>query len=79
MCECFQIGGPFIAEDPDCPIHGRNSDDGREVSERRLEALEVQIEALSITVDAMKAELHAWRTACADRKYDVLNDRVVTR
>ena len=22
MCECFQIGGPFIAEDPDCPEHG---------------------------------------------------------
>lgn len=22
MCECHQIGGPFIAEDPDCPIHG---------------------------------------------------------
>lgn len=23
MCQCFQIGGPFIAEDPHCPIHGR--------------------------------------------------------
>ena len=22
MCECYQIGGQFIAEDPDCPIHG---------------------------------------------------------
>lgn len=22
MCECYQIGGPFIAEDPDCPEHG---------------------------------------------------------
>lgn len=21
-CQCFQIGGPFIAEDPDCPVHG---------------------------------------------------------
>lgn len=21
-CQCFQIGGPFIAEDPDCPAHG---------------------------------------------------------
>ena len=21
-CECHQIGGPFIAEDPDCPAHG---------------------------------------------------------
>lgn len=21
MCECYQIGGRFIAEDPDCPVH----------------------------------------------------------
>lgn len=26
MCECYQIGGRFIAEDPDCPIHGHSSD-----------------------------------------------------
>lgn len=22
MCECYQVGGRFIAEDPECPIHG---------------------------------------------------------
>ena len=22
-CECYQVGGRFIAEDPDCPAHGR--------------------------------------------------------
>lgn len=22
MCDCYQIGGPWIAEDPDCPTHG---------------------------------------------------------
>lgn len=21
-CQCYQIGGPFIAEDPDCLVHG---------------------------------------------------------
>ena len=25
MCECYKIGGPFIAEDPDCPIHGHEA------------------------------------------------------
>lgn len=25
MCECYKIGGPFIAEDPDCPVHGRRA------------------------------------------------------
>jgi hypothetical protein len=24
QCQCYQVGGPFIAEDPDCPIHGAN-------------------------------------------------------
>jgi len=24
-CQCHQIGGPFIAEDPDCPAHGREA------------------------------------------------------
>ncbi len=24
-CQCHQIGGPFIAEDPDCPVHGREA------------------------------------------------------
>lgn len=24
-CECYQIGGRFIAEDPDCPAHGREA------------------------------------------------------
>lgn len=27
MCECHQIGGPFIAEDPQCPVHGAASQD----------------------------------------------------
>jgi len=21
-CECYVIGGPWIAEDPNCPVHG---------------------------------------------------------
>lgn len=30
MCECYQIGGPFIAEDPDCPVHGKEAQRRRE-------------------------------------------------
>jgi hypothetical protein len=25
-CLCFQVGGPFISEDPDCPIHGHSAE-----------------------------------------------------
>jgi len=32
-CDCYRIGGPFIAEDPDCPIHGREAQE-REKQER---------------------------------------------
>jgi hypothetical protein len=24
--QCFRIGGKFIAEDPDCPVHGRSKE-----------------------------------------------------
>lgn len=24
-CQCYQVGGPFIAEDPDCPAHGADA------------------------------------------------------
>lgn len=35
MCECYRIGGPWIAEDPSCPVHGSASQ-GRE---DRIEAI----------------------------------------
>lgn len=25
MCDCYKGGGPFIAEDPECPVHGAGS------------------------------------------------------
>lgn len=28
-CQCHQIGGPFIAEDPDCPAHGTAAQERR--------------------------------------------------
>lgn len=36
---CHEIGGPFIAENPECPIHGRDAveltDDEREFLEQQ--------------------------------------------
>lgn len=40
MCQCHQIGGPFIAEDPECPVHGRDaqrSESHREVIMSQLQ------------------------------------------
>lgn len=51
MCQCYQIDGPFIAEDPDCPLHGAGgandqiADLERQVAQlqRRIEQLESQL------------------------------------
>lgn len=53
-CECFQIGGPFIAEDPDCPAHGRFG------LRHDVERLEDQIEALRATLRIF-ADDASWR------------------
>jgi len=43
-CECNQIGGPFIAEDPDCPAHGVGGYASRlETAEARIAELESAI------------------------------------
>ena len=47
MCECYQIGGRFIAEDPDCPAHGT------EAQRRREEYDDAMAD--------MSRELDAWR------------------
>jgi hypothetical protein len=54
MCEnkCFQIGGPFIAEDPDCPVHGTAA----QAAERRAEE-----EAAQETQEQKLARLKAVR------------------
>lgn len=38
-CECYKIGGPFIAEDPDCPAHGVDG------YEKRISKLEAEMDA----------------------------------
>lgn len=39
-CECYKIGGRFIAEDPDCLVHGREAVEERERVEKRIRDLE---------------------------------------
>lgn len=46
MCECYQVGGRFIAEDPDCPIHGTEAQWRREELERERQSLEDRVEQL---------------------------------
>jgi hypothetical protein len=49
-CECYKIGGKFIAEDPDCPAHGTEA---RASEERMAQATAI----LKETVRAQTIEL----------------------
>ena len=37
MCECYKIGGRFIAEDPDCPVHGTYAQSVQRRNESQIE------------------------------------------
>lgn len=34
MCDCYRIGGPWIAEDPNCPTHGIEAQHRRAAASR---------------------------------------------
>ena len=55
-CECYQIGGPWIAEDPNCPAHGRGG------LQDELEEAEAVIEQLREEISALRAA-----AACHDK------------
>lgn len=53
MCDCYKIGGPWIAEDPDCPVHGteaqreqRDREDRDAAVNERLAQLEAEVAEL---------------------------------
>ena len=55
-CECYKIGGPFIAEDPNCPTHGREAQEReaeREALEERVSSLEEQVRELQALVRSL--------------------------
>lgn len=54
MCECYQIGGRFIAEDPDCPVHGYAAVREREEQERSDQAMQEEIVDLRRRVDLLE-------------------------
>ena len=55
-CECYKVGGPFIAEDPECPEHGYAAQRQNDIAQQDREALE--------------EELCAWREMFPDFSWD---------
>lgn len=50
-CECYKIGGPFIAEDPDCPVHGTEAQWRLEQDEQERQTLKDRIAKLEGLVE----------------------------
>jgi len=55
-CQCYQIGGPFIAEDPDCPAHGTEAQAARARQEAEESDRDARITALEQRVAALEAK-----------------------
>ena len=70
MCECYQIGGPWIAEDPECPAHGYLAVREQEETQDRIFALEqrvVELEALLATQQWHSSDVTLeYLTRCSD-------------
>lgn len=47
-CECHRIGGPWVAEDPDCPRHGVAA----QARARELDAVRDQVSKVSTLEEA---------------------------
>lgn len=45
-CECYQIGGRFIAEDPDCHQHGTEAQRRERENEDRMDRIGMALEEL---------------------------------
>ena len=60
--QCYEIGGPWIAENPDCPEHGRAGQARREEAEEErasVAQLLQQVETLQERVDTLEGRVRA--------------------
>lgn len=52
-CDCFKIGGPFIAEDPKCPVHGVAAQQEQAFEQERSFELNQELEELIEKVNSI--------------------------
>jgi hypothetical protein len=53
-CECYQVGGRFIAEDPDCPAHGIEAQASEERKAQALAVLKETIRTQTIELERLR-------------------------
>lgn len=88
-CDCYRVGGPWIAEDPNCPQHGYEAqaeqerrEEQRFETEQELNRLRGQVtylqEELASTEDEMAKRVDRLESKIADLEQllgDALNNR----
>lgn len=57
MCECYKIGGPWIAEDPDCPVHGTDAQRQRDEDDMVRQTLDDRITFLEEMVERQDQQI----------------------
>jgi hypothetical protein len=72
MCECFQIGGPFIAEDPDCEAHGWEAQERQKEIERKAEQVDNFYKGLEI-------ELAVWKSHFPQYEYRIQDECIALK
>jgi hypothetical protein len=56
-CECYRVGGRFIAEDPACDVHGSAAQAEQQRSENLKESIYLSLSRAE-TVEDLRAVLH---------------------
>lgn len=57
MCDCYKVGGPWVAEDPDCPVHGRDAQLRDQWREDKEQAMQDQIDDLYRRIQRLEDRL----------------------
>lgn len=59
MCDCYKVGGPWVAEDPDCPVHGREAQMRQEWQEEKEQEMEGRIQRLERQIVGLHQRIKA--------------------
>lgn len=62
MCDCYKVGGPWIAEDPDCPVHGRDAQLRDQWEEEKAQAVEERFQHLERQIIQLHQRIKALET-----------------
>ena len=55
--QCHEIGGPWIAENPECPVHSREAVAEREDAEAADRAVRLRLEVLERRFNTLNSEV----------------------